>query len=93
MHLHSTVDLGKIAVRNHLRWLVANTNLEPSWAPVDELDSALGLESSNCTLDVVGDNVTSVEEAGGHVLAVARIALDHLVVGLEAGVGDLLHRV
>lgn len=44
-------------------------------------------------MGLLGDDVTAVEQAGGHVLAVAGIALDHLVVGLEAGHGDLVDRV
>src|SRR5690606_2583378 len=40
-----------------------------------------------------GHNIATVQEAGGHVLAGAGVALDHLVVGLEAGHGDLLDRV
>ena len=34
--LHSAVDLGEIAVGHHLGWLVADTNLEASRAPIDE---------------------------------------------------------
>lgn len=41
----------------------------------------------------LGDHVTAVQQASGHVLAVTRITLDHLVVGLEAGHGDLVDRV
>lgn len=44
-------------------------------------------------MGVVGDNVTTVQQAGGHVLAVAGVTLDHLVVGLEAGHGHLLDGV
>ena len=44
-------------------------------------------------MDIVGDNIATVEQASGHVLARARVALDHLVVGLEARVRDLLNRV
>ena len=44
-------------------------------------------------MDIIGHHITAVEEAGSHVLPIARIALDHLVVGLKAGVGDLLDRV
>jgi hypothetical protein len=91
--LHGAVDLGKITVRNHLGWLKANTNLEASWAPVNELDGPLGLEGGNSCVDVLGDNVTAVQETSSHVLSVARIALYHLIVGLEAGHGDLLDRV
>jgi len=88
--LHSTVDLGQIAVGHHLRRLVANTNLETSRAPVDELDGALGLESGDGAVDVLGDNVSTVEQASGHVLSVTGITLDHLVVGLKTRHGDLL---
>ena len=76
-----------------MRWLVADTDLESSWAPINELDSALGLESCDSTVDIVGNNVTTVQQASGHVLSVAGVTLDHLVVGLEARHGDLLNRV
>ena len=83
-NLHSAVNLGQIAVGDLVRRLVADTKLETSRAPVDELNGALGLEGSDGSVGVVGNNVTAVEQAGGHVLAVAGVALDHLVVGLEA---------
>ena len=44
-------------------------------------------------MGLLGDNVTTVEQASSHVLAVARVTLDHLVVGLEARHGDLVDRV
>lgn len=92
-HADGAVDLGEIAVWNHLRWLVADTNLETGWAPVDELDRALGLEGSNRSVDVLWNDITTVQQAGSHVLAVAWVALHHLVVWLEAGHGDLLDGV
>jgi hypothetical protein len=92
-HAHSAVNLGKISVGDHLRWLVADTNLEASWAPVNELDGALGLQSGNGRVDVVRNNITTVQQASSHVLAGAGVTLDHLVVGLEARVRDLLDRV
>lgn len=92
-YVHCTVDLGEITVGDHLWWLVADTNLEASWAPIDELNGSLGLESGNSLVDILGHNITTVQQASGHVLSVARVALDHLVVGLEARHGDLLHRV
>jgi hypothetical protein len=76
-----------------LWWLVANTNLETSWAPVDELDGALGLESSNSRMDIIWNDITTVQQASSHVLSVARVTLHHLVVRLETRHGDLLHRV
>lgn len=90
-HIHSAVNFGEISIGNHLRWLVADTNLEASRAPVNELDSTLGLQGGNGRVDIVGNDITTVQQASGHVFAVAGITLDHLVVGLEARVRDLLH--
>lgn len=92
-HADGAVDLGEVAVGHVHRGLVADTELETSRAPVDELDGALGLEGGDGGVSVLGDDVTAVEQAGGHVLAVARVTLDHLVVGLEASHGDLLDAV
>ena len=43
----------------------------------DELDGALGLDGGDRGADVLGDDVTAVNHAAGHVLAVAGVALDH----------------
>ena len=67
-------------------------NFEASGTPVDELDGTLGFDCGNGSIDILGDNITSVEETAGHVLAVTRVTLDHLVGRLKAGVGDLSHR-
>lgn len=83
-HADGAVDLGEIAVWHHLWWLVADTDLEASRAPVDELDGALGLEGSDGLLDIDWDDVAAVEEAGSHVLAIAWVAFHHLAVRLEA---------
>ena len=66
--------------------------LEASWTPVDKLDGPLGLDGRDGSVDILGDDVTTVEEAAGHVLAVPRIALDHLIGRLKAGVGDFSNR-
>merc|ERR1719154_429842 len=71
--------------------LVVDANLEASGAPVHKLDAPLGLDGGDGRVDVFGDNVSPVEHAAGHVLAMAGVALHHLVGGLEAGVGDLRH--
>ena len=90
-NLHSTVDLSKISVRYHLRWLEADTDLESGWAPVNELNGTFCLECSNSGVDVLSDNITTVQEAGSHVFSVTWITLDHRVVWLEAGHRDLLN--
>jgi hypothetical protein len=93
VNLHSAVNLGKIAVRDHLWRLVTDTDLETSWAPVNELDSALGFEGSNSRADVLRNDIATIQQTGGHVLPAARVTLNHLIVGLKARHGDLLHGV
>lgn len=93
VHLHSAVNLGEITVGHLVGWLVADTELEAGRAPVNELDGALGLEGSDSTVGVLGHDIAAVQQAGGHVLSVAGVALDHLVVRLEAGHGHLQDRV
>ena len=90
-HTDSTLDLGEIAAGYNSWRLVVDADLEASWAPVDELDGALGLDGSDGGVDILGHDVTTVQHTAGHVLAVAGIALHHLVGGLEASVGDLGH--
>jgi hypothetical protein len=92
-HAERAGDLGKVTSGDVRGGLVADTELETGRAPVDELDGTLGLDGSNGRVDVLGDDVTAVEEGASHVLALARVALDHLVVGLEARVGELGNRV
>ena len=64
-------------------------NFETSGTPVDELDGTLGLDGGNGSIDILGDNITSVEETTGHVLAMSWVTLDHLVGWLKAGVGNV----
>ncbi|KFO55419.1 hypothetical protein N302_04493, partial [Corvus brachyrhynchos] len=52
---------------------------------------AARLDGGDGGVDVLGDDVAAVQQAARHVLAPARVALDHLVGELEAGVGDLRH--
>lgn len=91
--LHSPIDLRQIAVRNQLRWLIANTNLEASRTPIDELNSPLGLDAGNSGMNLLRHNVATVEQTSSHVLSVTRITLNHLIVRLKARVGNLLDRV
>merc|ERR550539_2051572 len=90
-HADSSGHLGEVSARNSRWWLVVDANLEPGGTPVNELDGPLSLDGGDGVVDVLGDHVASVEHAAGHILAMAGVALDHLVGGLEAGVGDLGH--
>jgi len=87
-HADGSHDLGEITSWDNGWWLVVDTALETSWAPVDELDGSLGLDGGNRGVDILGDNITSVQEAASHVLTVSGITFDHLVGRLKASVGD-----
>ena len=88
-HAASSHDLGEITTGNDGRGLVVNTTLETSRAPVNELDGSLGLDGGDSGVDILGDDITSVHEAAGHVFTVAGVALGHHGGGLEGRVGDL----
>merc|ERR1711937_1132064 len=91
-HANSSLDLGKISTRNHSWWLIVDTDLESSWTPVNKLDGPLGLDGGNGSIDILGDHISPVEHAAGHVLASSRITLDHLVCWLKTSVGNFTHR-
>jgi len=64
--------------------LVADTKLETSGTPVNKLDRTLSLDNPDGGVDVLGDNITTVEQSASHVFALPRITLHHLVARLEA---------
>ena len=43
----------------------------------------------HCAVNLLGNDITAVEQTSCHIFAVARVTFDHLVVGLEAGARDL----
>jgi hypothetical protein len=68
--------------------LVVDTDLETSWAPVNELNGSLGLDGGNSGIDVLWNNITSVHAGDSHIFTVSWVALGHGVCWLEDGVGD-----
>merc|ERR1711894_824700 len=88
-HADGTLYLGQVTAGNNGGWLVVDSYLESSWAPVDELDGPLGLDGGDGGVDILGDDISSVQHTAGHVLAVTGIAFHHLVGGLKDSVGDL----
>lgn len=92
-HAHRARHLGKVTARDVRRSLVADTDLEAGRAPVDKLDRALGLDRADSCVDILRNNVAAVEKRASHVLALTRVALDHLVASLEAREGHVRHRV
>jgi len=88
-HADSSHNLGEITSWDNSWWLIVDTTFETSWAPVNELNGSLGLDGGNGSVDVLGDNITSVHHAAGHVFTVSGVAFGHHGGGLESGVGDL----
>jgi len=91
-HAHGTLHLGQVSTWNDGGGLVVDANLETSGAPVHELYGSLRFDGGDGGVDILGDNVTTVQHAASHVLAVTGIALDHLVGRLEASIGDFGYR-
>jgi len=88
-HANSSLDTGKITSRNNGRRLVVDTTFETSWAPIDELDSSLGLDGCNGRVDIFWNYITSEHHATSHEFTVARIALGKHIGWLEDSVGNL----
>jgi len=88
-HADGAHNLGEITTGNDGRGLVVDSALETGRAPVDELDGPLGLDGGDGGVDILGDDITSVHKAAGHVLSVSGVTLGHHACGLEGGVGDL----
>merc|ERR1712112_392232 len=88
-HADSPLHLGKVSAGDDGGWLVVNANFETGRAPVHELNTTFGFDGGDSSVDILGDNISPVEEAAGHVLAVPRVTLHHGVGWLEAGIGDL----
>lgn len=62
----------------------------PSWS-CGSFSPSSHLHELDGVVDVLGNNVSAVQQAAGHELAVPWVALGHLVARLEGGKSDLLH--
>lgn len=60
--------------------------------PIDKLHSPLSLDGGNSSVDILGNNITTVHQAASHVLPVSGITLGHHAGRLKHGIGDLGHR-
>ena len=83
-HAEGAVDGSKLAARNTHWLLVVDSELESSWAPFNKVEGGLGLESGNGSSAVAWNDITTVQKGNSHVLSVAWVTDDHLVVWLEA---------
>merc|ERR1719483_769942 len=90
-HADSTRDLCLVSSWDNSWRLVVDSNLESSWTPVNKLDAPLGFDCGDGSVDILGDNISSVEKTAGHVLAMTRVTLNHLVRWLKASICDFTH--
>ena len=67
-HAHCTLDSGQITTRDDSRWLVVDADLESGRAPVNKLDSALGLDGGDGGVNVFGYDIPAEQQTAGHVL-------------------------
>ena len=65
-HAKGARDFCEVASGDDGGGLVADAQLEAGGAPIDELDRALGLDGADGLVDVLGDDVSAVEQAAGH---------------------------
>ena len=86
-HADGSLDLGQVSTRDDGGRLVVDADLEASGTPVNKLNRSLALDGGDGRVDVLGDDISPVEHAAGHVLAVAGVALHHGVGRLETSVG------
>ena len=92
-HTSTTGNLGQVTSGNSDGGLVVDTALESGGAPVDKLDGPLGLDGGDGGGDFLGDDVSTVHQTSGHVLALAGLALDKHVLLFEEGGGELGNRM
>ena len=91
-HADGSLHLGEVSSGHDRRRLVVDADLEAGGTPVDELDRALRLDGGDGGVHILWHDVSAVQHAARHVLAVARVALHHLVGRRKAGVRNLGHR-
>ena len=87
-HADGSHDFSKITSGDDGGWLIVDSDLEASGAPVNELNGSLGLDGGNGSVDILGDDVTSVHHGASHILSVSGIAFSHHVGGLERAVSN-----
>jgi hypothetical protein len=81
--------LGQVSTGYDGRWLIVDANLEAGGAPVHKLNGTFGLDGGDSGIDILWYNVATVKHAASHVLAMSRIAFDHLIGRLETSIRDL----
>jgi hypothetical protein len=87
-HTYGSHDFSKITSWYNCWWLIVDTDLESGWAPVYELDGSLGLDCSNWSINILWNDITSVEHWASHIFTVTWITFGHHIGWFESWVGD-----
>jgi len=82
-HTDSSHNLSEITSRDNGGGLVVDSNLESGGTPVNELNGSLSLDGSNGSVDILGDNISSVHHRASHIFSVTGITLSHHGGGFE----------
>jgi len=87
-HADGSHNFSEITSGDNGRGLVIDTNFESSGAPVNELDGSFSFDGSDGSIDVFGDNISSVKHGASHVFSVSGVTFGHHGSGFESTVGD-----
>ncbi len=87
-HAYSSHNFSQITSWNDSWWLIVDTNFESSWAPVNELNSSLGFNGGNWSIDVFWDDITSVQHRASHIFTMSWVTFGHHWCWFEGWVGD-----
>merc|ERR1712055_1039664 len=88
-HTDSSAELGQITSRYYSGGLVVNSYLKASRTPFYKLDALLGLDGGDGSIDVLRNDISSVEKTACHVFSMPWVTFHHLVGGFKASIGDL----
>jgi len=87
-HTDGSHDLGEVTSGDNGGGLIVDSDLESGGAPVDELNGSLGLDGGDRSVDVFGDDISSIEHGASHVFSVSGVTFGHHGGGFEGRVGD-----
>ena len=89
-HAHSLLYFVQVSPRYHSGRLVINANLEASGAPIHKLDAMLGLDGVSGSINIFGNNITTVAQEEQAMYLPWRGL--HFTIWLKASIGDLCYR-
>merc|ERR1712050_407557 len=68
------------------RGLLIYTYFETSGAPINELNGSLRFYSSNGSIDIFWNNITTIQHTASHILSMTRVTFHHLILRFKASV-------